>query len=111
MKKDLIKIIRLYVYTEPNSEHGIGVRVTEEWMAYKSEKRYCGDGIRLSFDLFETPLKVSSDHRIAYDIYTTENNRKQSVQKCMAEILLDFKQVEANFNNIKMAVEKMPTTI
>jgi hypothetical protein len=49
---------------------------------------------------------VKTEERIGYDIWTTEENAKQSVLKCVSKIIEDFMERDTKWNLTKSAVAK-----
>lgn len=103
-----MKIIKLYVYTDSQSENGIGVKVLHEREVTKTDKTYSGNGTRLPLNEFEVPVKLDYDTKtkIAFDIWTTEENAKASVIKCVDLIIQEFESRAILWNQIEQAVSK-----
>ncbi len=109
-----MKILKLFVFTDSTQENGIGVKIISQHDATKTEKTYSAKGLRLPVQHFETPLGDrlnASGSRISYDIWTTEENAKESVKKCVIKILEDFKERDAKWNLVKDAACKMESKL
>ena len=109
-----MKIIKLYVFTDHNAEKGIEVRKILEHEVTKSAKTYSGTGIRLNIEDFEKPMQSGSPYnprRIYFDIWTTDENAKASVLKCVEKIITEFEERDALWNHIKQAVTKAKENI
>ncbi len=105
-----MKILKLFVFTDSTQENGIGVKILGQHDATKTEKTYSAKGLRLPVQDFNTPLGDrlnASGSRISYDIWTTEENAKESVKKCVVKILEDFKERDAKWNLVKDAITKI----
>jgi hypothetical protein len=101
-----MKIIHLYVFTDSKQDNGIGVKVLSEREVTKSEKTYSGRGMRLHIEEFEKPIKGRSSDRLSCDIWTTEQNAKQSILKCVEVIIRDYDEQFDVLAEIEHAVSK-----
>lgn len=106
-------IVKLYVYTNPESENGISVKKVNQIDAHFSDDKYIGNGIKIAVKDFEKPTKplYVSVKKLHYEIWTTEANSKESINKCIVEIIKDFEKNEINWNLIKDAVSKAKSSL
>jgi len=88
-------------------ENGIGVKVINQFEVNRTDKSYSGNGIRVPIDDFEKPIKTGVDTgKLYYDIWTTEENAKSSVKKCVDLLIQDFDKMNERWEMIKSAIDK-----
>lgn len=114
MKKELIDIVQLFVFTNHEAKNGITVKTVQLAKVIKSEKSYSGTDLRLSINKFETPLPrlIKTDTTpIGYYIWTTPNNHANAILKCVECIITDFERRDKFWNLTSKAIQKAKKTI
>ena len=108
-----MELLKLYIFTDAEQENGIGVKILGKWDATKGEKTYSMKGTRIPIEYLDMPLKDvhNSESKLFYTIWTTEENAKKSILKCVEKILEDFKDREVKWNLVKDAVAKIESKL
>jgi len=102
-----MKIIKLYVHPNSEMENGIGIKVINQIEVTRADKTYSGNGVRIPIDDFEKPIKTGLDlSKLYYDIWTTEENAKESVAKCVYLLIKDFDEMNKKWEITKDAISK-----
>ncbi len=106
---ETMKILKLYVFTDFTQDNGIGVNILEQHDATKSEKTYSAKGLRLPIAEFGVPFRDGGINasKLYYDIWTTQENAKQSVNKCVEKIVEEFRSRDFKWRLVKDTVTKM----